>query len=97
MPDQNNAAEEEKAGAASSAAQASATLQPPQEPMSEQEQKVKKIYEEFIEVIESHKNDDVITLTKKEARTTGQKILSNVTDLLQGSIYKSDLNKLNHI
>lgn len=58
---------------------------------------MKKIYEEFIEVIESHKNDDVITLTKKEARTTGQKILSNVTDLLQGSIYKSDLNKLNHI
>ena len=77
MPDQNNAAEEEKAGAAASAA-----TQPPQEPMSEQEQKVKKIYEEFIEVIESHKNDEVITLTKKEARTTGQKVLSNVTDLL---------------
>ena len=81
MPDQNNAAEEEKASAASSAAQAP-TLQPPQELMSEQEQKVKKIYEEFIEVIESHKNDEVITLTKKEARTTGQKIFSNVTDLL---------------
>lgn len=36
-------------------------------------------------------------LTKKEERSAAEKINSNITDLLSGSIYKSDLNKLNHI
>ena len=39
--------------------------------MSEHDQKMKRIYEEFIEVIESHKSDEVITLTRKEERTNG--------------------------
>ena len=58
---------------------------------------MQKNYTEFMEVIKSHQGDEVTPLTKKEERTNAEKILSNVTDLVSGSIYKSDLNKLKHM
>ena len=48
-------------------------------------------------MIRAHQGDDVETLTSKESRTTEQKVVSGVSNLLKGSIYKSDLNKLKHM
>ena len=36
----------------------------------EQDDKLKKNYEEFYEVIQAHQADPIVTLTKKEERTT---------------------------
>ena len=58
---------------------------------------MKKSYEEFFEVIKSHQGDEIVPLTKKDERTTAEKILSNASDLLKGSVYKSDLNRLKHV
>ena len=63
----------------------------------EQEEKMKKSYEEFYEVIRAHQGEQVQTLTPKDAQKPEQKVVSSVGELLAGSIFKSQLNKLKHL
>lgn len=65
--------------------------------MLDQDERLKKNYEEFNEVIKAHQTDEIKTLTRKEERTTTQKVCSNVGDLLTGTVLKSDLNRLKHL
>lgn len=48
-------------------------------------------------MIRSHQGEEVLKLTSNENQTASQKVASDVSKLLQGSILKSDLNKLKHL
>ena len=65
--------------------------------MLQQDEKMKKSYEEFHDVIRAHSNDEIVLLQSKEQKTAEQKVVSSVEQLLTGSMLRSDLNKLKHI
>jgi len=65
--------------------------------LQEQDDKLKKSYEDFYEVIRAHHGEEVLTLTSSEKQTAEQKVASDVVKLLSGSIFESDLNKLKHV
>ena len=65
--------------------------------MLDQDERLKKNYDEFYSVIQAHTGDAMPSLTDKESRTPLEKAASPISDLVEGSVLKSDLNKLQHV
>jgi hypothetical protein len=65
--------------------------------LSEQDKRIKKNYEDYYSVVESHAKDEFRTLIKNDETTVPLRAMTPLRELFNEPISQSDLNKLKHI